>query len=262
MLTATDTSISLTADSSDIILRVDLDLALPDSDTSFSDLVLPRSQRAVAMSSLLLSIPPEILPKAIRSLTTWRLQESRSALPNTKLLVQMAEALDSTQPGRRIKWISREYYKELEWERGREENARSCITGVDDTANDGPHDIENVQKGTPSRHGLFSSQLRRGCSVCHIPQAGLSVTSIPTIKPVPTKTISTTTMPHKAIPTKVPITPTSTAKLNATAKSKRRRAIADSENIPPSQAQTQPRRRPAAGKSRMPAPRVFGLHNA
>ncbi|KAK0202244.1 hypothetical protein DFS33DRAFT_1065010 [Desarmillaria ectypa] len=261
MLTATDTSTSFTFDSSDIILQVDLGLALPDSDTSCSsDIVLPdRPQRAAAISSLLLSIPPEILPKAIRSLTTWRLQELRAAPPNATVLVRMAEALDSIQPGRRVKWISKEYYDELERERGREHDSGSRITEVDDKVNDGDqHDAEHSEKDAlPGEYDhLDSSQLRRDCSACRVPRDRLSVTSIPTIKPVPTK----------AIPTKVPISTTLTAKSKpkpkAAAKPKPRCPIADSENIPPPQAQTRPRRRPAMGKSRIPAPRVFGLHNA
>ncbi len=241
MLTTPDTSISSPVDSSDIILQVDLDSALPDSDTSFSH------DRSQAINSLLLSIPPEILPKAIRFLTTWRLQEPRSALPTTSV-VRRAEELDCTQPGRRIKWISKEYYEELEIER-RREDAGPRIT---EEAND--------EKDTlPGQHAHdHSSQLRRGCAACHIPRTLVS-NSIPTIQPIP---IPTT---HRAIPTsrktstKVPI---STKKPKPKSRPVTKfKSIVDSENIPPSQA---PRRRPAAGKSRIPAPapRVFGMHNA
>ncbi|KAK0445859.1 hypothetical protein EV421DRAFT_1902222 [Armillaria borealis] len=233
MLTTPDTSISFPVDSSDMIPQVDLDSALPDSDTSFSS--------DLAIGSLLLSIPPEILPKAIRILTTWRLQEPRSALPTTTVL---AEALDCTQPGRRIKWISKEYYEELERERG------SRIT---EKANDDEKDTLPGTETLPGQHD-HSSQLRRAF---HIPRARLS-NSIPTIKPIPTKAIPTTTISSTSIST---TKPKSRPRIT---KSKLRRAIVDSENIPPSQAPTQPRRRPAAGKSRIPAPapRVFGMHNA
>ncbi len=244
MLTTPDTSISSPVDSSDIILQVDLDSALPDSDTSFSH------DRSQAINSLLLSIPPEILPKAIRFLTTWRLQEPRSALPTTTVLVRRAEELDCTQPGRRIKWISKEYYEELEIER-RREDAGPRIT---EEAND--------EKDTlPGQHAHdHSSQLRRGCSACHVPRTLVS-NSIPTIQPIPIL-IPTT---HRVIPTsrksstKVPVsTKKPKPKSRPVTKSK---PIVDSENIPPSQA---PRKRPAAGKSKIPAPapRVLGMHNA
>ncbi|PBK63075.1 hypothetical protein ARMSODRAFT_552601 [Armillaria solidipes] len=223
MFTTLDTSISFPVDS---ILQVDLDAALSDSFSSDQP------------QALLLSVPPEILPKAIHFLTTWRLQEPRSALPTTTVL---AEALDCTQPGRRIKWISKEYYEELERERG------SRIT---EEANDDEKGTLPDTETLPSQH----SQLRRAC---HIPRARLSLTSnsIPTIQPIPIPT--TTARKTISTSTKVPIS-TKKPKPRPVTKSK---PIVDSENIPPSQA---PRRRPAAGKSRIPAPapRVFGLHNA
>ncbi|KAK0243709.1 hypothetical protein EDD85DRAFT_945038 [Armillaria nabsnona] len=185
--------------------------------------------------ALLLSIPPEILPKAIRLLTTWRLQEPRPALPTASVLVRRAEELDCTHRGRRIKWISKEYYEELE-------DAGPRIT---EKANDDQHNEKNT---LPSNHDhSHPSQLRRAC---HIPRTLVS-NSIPTIQPIP---IPTT---HKAIPTsrktstKVPI---STKKPKPKSRPVTKfKPIIDSENIPP-------RRRPAAGKSRIPAPapRVFG----
>ncbi|KAK0187580.1 hypothetical protein F5146DRAFT_1141006 [Armillaria mellea] len=233
MLASPDTSTSIPVD---MIPPVDLD-----SSSSSSDL-----------RSLLLSIPPEILPKAIRFLTTWRLQEPRSALPTASVL---AEELDYAHPGRRIRWISKEYYEELEIDQRR----GGSRTEDDDEAND-----EKNTFLSQHAHGLDASQLRRGC---HIPRACPS-NSTPTIKPVPTKTIPTRAISttHKAIPTTRKTISTS---LISTKKPKSRPIVAkpkpkpvvDSENIPPSQV---PRRRPAARKSRIPAlaPQVFGLHNA
>ncbi|KAK0504472.1 hypothetical protein EDD18DRAFT_1133931 [Armillaria luteobubalina] len=262
MLTTPDTSIPFPLNSLDEIdLQVSLDSALTKS--SSPDL-----------RSLLLSLPPDILPKAIRSLTTWRLQESRLALPTAPVLTRRAEELDCvTHPGRRIKWISNEYYAELDSERESPE--------ADDQDQHDGKDIDTYTHTLPSQHDhLDSSQLRRGCTACHIPRATIS-NSTPTIKPVPvpTNAISTTTIPtsYKANPIPTPrtrktiSTPTSTktpkskarpvTKTKMKTKPKARPAIIDAENIPPP---AQPRMRPAARKSRIPAPapRVFGSHNS
>ncbi|KAK0487907.1 hypothetical protein IW261DRAFT_654687 [Armillaria novae-zelandiae] len=236
MLATPDTSMSFSLDSPDVKLQLDLDPALPDS--SSPDL-----------RSLLLSIPPEILPNALRLLTAWRLQQPRPALPTPSVLT--AEMDCCSQPGRRIRWISKEYHAELERE--------STITDYHE------HDTYSQHS---SHLDSSSSQLRRDC---HVPLSNPT----PTIKPGPTTAISTaipttktisTTLTRKSIsaPTRAPTSTTKgTSRPVAKSKSKAN-PRADAENVPPLHVPVQPRRRPAAGKSRIPAPArtVFGSHNA